>query len=75
MNKYITKSEYYNVETGLEITKNIAKRDFIILKKWKTVKIEDETKARGYEYKKIIIIYINECQKSKQLELYENTKS
>jgi len=71
MNNYISISEYYDVENGEQISKKLAIRDYDIIKKIKQTKITDETQARGYEYKTIIITYINECKTKTQLKLFK----
>jgi hypothetical protein len=75
MTKYQTVVEYYNRRTGEQLSKKLAERDYDIIRKWKTIKVKDETKARGYEYKTITITHIKECEESKQLKLYKNGKN
>lgn len=68
MIKYISKSEYYDKETGEELTKKQQER-YIKIKKWRTIKKIDKTKEHGYEHVTITITYINECETNKQLKI------
>lgn len=57
-----TKSEYYDTENGEEISKQLAIRDYDIIKKRYTYEIENH-----YGTKTII----NECEKKRQTKLWK----
>ena len=61
VHKWRTSSEYYDIENGEKISKQLAKRDYLLIKKWKQIKIEYGT---GY------IIWVMECRKKNQLSLW-----
>ena len=60
VHRWTTKSEYYDIENGEEISKQLALRDYNILKKRKRIKIEN---YHGY------ITIENECERKKQLKI------
>lgn len=59
--KWISKSEYYDMENGEEISKRVAKRDYHVMKKIKRIKIENEYGT---------ITWQNECQRKRQLRIW-----
>lgn len=61
VHRWTTKSEYYDIENGEEISKQLMKRDYIIIRKTKTVKIENENGKTTI---------INECRKRPQYKLW-----
>ena len=61
VHKWTTKSEYYDMEDGTEISKQKAIRDYNIIKKHITYKIENGTGTKTI---------INECDKKKQLRIW-----
>ncbi len=61
VHKWTSKSEFFDRETGEEISKQLAKRDYVINKKWKLIKIENEQGK---------IIWINECTRNQQFNIW-----
>ena len=58
--RWITKTEFYDVEDGTELTPKYAKQNYIIIAKNIITKFEN-----GYGIRTII----NQCQRDKQLKL------
>lgn len=61
VHRWTTKSEYYDMENGEQISKKLVERDYDIIKKRKQIKIEN---YHGY------ITIINECEKKRQTKLF-----
>lgn len=70
MINWVSKTEYYDVETGEQITKSVAEERMITLRVRKETKIIDKSAAYGYEYHQGTITWIHECEKSKQLKIF-----
>lgn len=61
VHQWTTRTEYFDVSDGVEITKRIAQRDYDILKKRKTIKIENFKGKITYTY---------ECERKRQLKIF-----
>lgn len=60
VHRWKSKSEYFDIADGVEISKAVAKRDYITIKTHKNVTIENFEGT---------ITYIHECRKKTQLKL------
>lgn len=67
---YKSKSIYFDIENGEEITKKNAKQNYHILNTTKHANKKDESQARGYEYIEITIEWWRECKRKNQLRLF-----
>lgn len=61
VHRWTTKNEYFDINNGEELSNQLAKRDYDIIKKRKTTKIEN--------YHGTITI-TNECERKKQLKIW-----
>lgn len=63
--KWTTTVEYIDTETGEIIRKQLAKDEYIVIKKYKKYKIEERN---GKKYG--ITVWTNECEPNKQVKLF-----
>lgn len=61
VHKWKSKSEYYDIENGEQISKKLALRDYAKIRTRKEIKIENHEGQ---------INYIHECRKQPQLKLW-----
>lgn len=61
VHRWTTKNEYFDIENGEEISKQLVNRDYDIINKRKTTKIEN---YHGY------ITITNECERKRQTKLW-----